>query len=106
MDKTLQQSGCLFVIAILCIIFPLFAIIGLPMIIFLAIKIIKGFNEKSKVNKILEEQTKYLSPAELEEMRITFLMKALDPYTNEVERANAKFIVEFIEKNKGGINHF
>ena len=105
MDKTLQQSGCVFVIAIMCFIFPLFAIIGLPMMIYLSIKMIKGFNEKSKVNRMLEEQTQYLSQDELEEMRVTFLMKVLDPFTNEIERANAKYIVEFIEKKQARINY-
>lgn len=97
MNNDFQKVIVGFILLIVCIIFPFLLIVIVPAGLYY---MTKESNEKQKVNEFLEQQFKGKSHIELEEIRINYLNMANNPLSTEAEKANAKYIVKFIEEKK------
>ena len=95
MNNDLQKVIGGLILIVVCIIFPPLIIIAVPMGIYYSSK---ASNEKQKINAFLEQQFGGKTPKELEKIRITYVEMSMNPYATEVERANAKYIVKYIEE--------
>jgi hypothetical protein len=95
MNNNFQKSVVLLLLLIACIIFPFLLIIVIPMGIYYFGK--KQYN-KSEIDDLIESQLLNKTPVEIENFRIYMLDLSQNFNATEVERDNAKYALNYLNK--------
>jgi len=97
MNDDFQKIVVILLLLIACIIFPFLLIIVVPMGIYY---FGKSQNNKSDVDDLIESQLFNKTPKEIENFRIYMINLSQDSNATEVERANAKYALNYLNKRK------
>ena len=97
MNNNFQKIVVLLLLLIACIIFPLLLILVIPMGIYY---FGKSQNDKSEIDNYIESELLNKTPKEIEKFRNNVLHNSQDPNATEAERANSKYLLNYLDNRK------